>query len=97
MVKSVDIPDLESGAAKRGGSNPSRATMIGTLKLSSKPRYKATLKEKLEFNGVKYQPGHEFNVINYDSMRGYDLQDKDGNQICDIRMILDMFDITEVV
>lgn len=61
--------------------------------MSAKPKYKATLGEDFEFNSKLFKKGHEFHVVGYDSMRGYDLEDKDGNRICEIRMIMDKFHV----
>jgi len=69
---------------------------MSILKMSVKPKYKATLREDFEFDSKLYKKGHEFNIVDYDSMRGYDVEDKDGNTICEIRMIEDKFDIQEV-
>lgn len=69
---------------------------MSLIKVNVKPKYKATLKEDFEHNSKLYKKGHEFHVVGYDSMRGYDLQDKDDNTICEIRMITDKFDIQEV-
>lgn len=34
-----------------------------------------------------YKKGHQFNVISEDSMRGFDLEDDDGNMLCETRFV----------
>lgn len=40
-----------------------------------------------EFNGKLYKRGHQFRITGVDGMRGYDLEDDDGNRICETRFI----------
>lgn len=40
-----------------------------------------------EFNGKLYKKGHKFKVTGYDNMRGYDLEDSEGNRIGETRFI----------
>jgi len=37
--------------------------------------------EDFEFNNKVYKKGHQFKITGVDGMRGYDLEDKDGNRI----------------
>lgn len=43
--------------------------------------------EDYEFNGKLYKKGHQFRIAGEDYIRGYDLKDDDGNQICETRFI----------
>ena len=43
--------------------------------------------EDFEFNDKLYKKGHQFKITGVDSMRGYNLEDKDGNKIGETRFI----------
>jgi len=47
--------------------------------------------EDFEFNNKVYKKGHQFKITYSDGMRGYDLEDKDGNRICETRFISDKY------
>ena len=47
--------------------------------------------EDFEFNGKLYKKGHEFKIVGDDSIRGYDLEDADGNVIGETRFISDKY------
>jgi hypothetical protein len=56
------------------------------------PKKQLRLKENLVHNKRTYLKGHLFHVIGDDPMRGYDIEDSKGNQIYEIRMIMDKFE-----
>jgi hypothetical protein len=62
------------------------------FKIKIEPKIKLKLNRNYTFNNVSYKEGHLFHVIGSDSIRGYDLEDDYGNQICEVRMIMDIFD-----
>jgi hypothetical protein len=66
------------------------------IKVSVKPKHKLTLKEDFEFNSKLYKKGHVFHAVGYDSIRGYDIEDAEGNTICEVRMIMDKFDVEDL-
>lgn len=43
--------------------------------------------EDYEFNGKLYKKGHQFTITGEDNMRGYDLEDDDGNRIAETAFI----------
>jgi len=43
--------------------------------------------EDFTFNDKLYKKGHQFKIIGEDGMRGFDLEDKDGNRIYETRFI----------
>ena len=47
--------------------------------------------EDFESGGKIYKKGHEFKVVGEDYMRGFDLEDKDGNKMYETRMISDKY------
>lgn len=47
--------------------------------------------EDFEFNGKVYKKGHQFQITGFDSIRGFDLKDKDGNIIAETRFISNMY------
>lgn len=72
------------------GSTPIRSTM--DFKINAKPKIKLRLKTSMTFNGKHYDIGHEFHVVGDDPMRGYDLEDSEGNRMYEVRMIMDHFE-----
>lgn len=70
--------------------------MISNFKVSAKPKYELILKESMTFNGKHYDKGHVFHPTGYDSIRGYDIEDKQGNRIAEIGMITNKFEIKEL-
>jgi hypothetical protein len=69
---------------------------MSLLRMTAKPKMELTLKEDFEFNGKLFKKGHKFHPVNYDSIRGYDIEDSEGNCIGEVRMILDKFDVKDV-
>ncbi len=56
-----------------------------------------SFKEDYEFNGKLYKKGHQFKITGYDNMRGFDLEDSDGNMICETRFISHLYeDLSEI-
>ena len=49
--------------------------------------------EDFEFNNKIYKKGHQFTITGSDNMRGLDLEDDDGNSICETRFISDKFEL----
>jgi len=47
--------------------------------------------EDFQFNGKLYKKGHKFKITGSDGMRGYDLEDVDGNRIFETRFISDKY------
>jgi hypothetical protein len=43
--------------------------------------------EDFKFNGKIYKKGHQFKIVGEDSIRGYDLEDDNGNRISETRFI----------
>ena len=48
---------------------------------------RVVLLEELEFNDILYKKGHQFKVIGEDNIRGFDLEDDNGNRIYETRFI----------
>ena len=46
-----------------------------------------------EFNGKLYKKGHQFTITGCNDMRGYNLQDDDGNQIDETRLISHKYEL----
>lgn len=49
--------------------------------------------EDFEFNNKIYRKGHQFKIVGEDSMRGYDLEDDDGNCIGETRFISHKYEL----
>jgi UDP:flavonoid glycosyltransferase YjiC (YdhE family) len=49
--------------------------------------------EDFEFNNKIYKKGHQFKIVGEDSMRGYDLEDDNGNRISETRFISDKYEL----
>lgn len=62
------------------------------FKTNVTPKTKLKLNQDYSFNNIDYKKGHEFHVIGFDYIRGYDIEDDFGNEICEIRMIMDKFE-----
>lgn len=45
------------------------------------------LLEEVEMGYCTYTKGHEFTIIREDSIRGLDLEDDDGNRLCETRFV----------
>jgi hypothetical protein len=45
------------------------------------------LLEKVEMHTITYQIGHRFKIVGEDSMRGYNLEDDDGNRLDETRFL----------
>ena len=45
-----------------------------------------------KFNGKLYAKGHQFTITGVDDIRGFDLEDDDGNRIGDTRFISHMYE-----
>lgn len=62
------------------------------MKIKVEPLYKFILNRDWEFNGRKYEKGHKFHAIGAHGIRGFDLEDENGNVIYETSMISYMFD-----
>jgi hypothetical protein len=49
--------------------------------------------EDFEFNGKIYKKGPQFKIVGEDSMRGYNLEDDNGNRISETRFISDKYEL----
>jgi len=49
--------------------------------------------EDFEFNNKLYKKGHQFKIVGEDSMRGYDLEDDQGNSISETRFISHKYEL----
>ena len=49
--------------------------------------------EEFEFNGKVYKKGHQFTITGDDNMRGLDLEDDNGNRICETRFIRSKYEL----
>jgi hypothetical protein len=49
--------------------------------------------EDFEFNNKIYKKGHQFKIVGEDSMRGYDLEDDQGNSISETRFISHKYEL----
>lgn len=45
------------------------------------------LLEDVKMHDCTYTKGHEFTIVREDDMRGFDLEDDDGNRICETRFV----------
>jgi len=45
------------------------------------------LLQDVEMSYCTYTKGHKFTIIREDDMRGFDLEDDDGNRLCETRFI----------
>lgn len=48
--------------------------------------------EDFEFNNKLYKKGHQFTIVGNDDIRGYDLEDDNGNRIGETRFILHKYE-----
>lgn len=48
---------------------------------------RVVLLEDFEFNNILYKKGHQFTVTGADNIRGFDLEDDNGNRIGETRFI----------
>lgn len=51
------------------------------------------LKEDVKMYDRTYSKGHEFNVVDYNYPRGFDLEDDDGNRIDECLFIHDKLEL----
>ena len=49
--------------------------------------------EDFEFNNKLYKKGHQFTIVGNDDIRGYDLEDDNGNRIGETRFILHKYEL----
>ena len=58
---------------------------------------RVVLVKPIEMFNKTYHPGHQFIIVGDDDMRGFDLKDDEGNEICETRFVSDCFvSITEI-
>lgn len=52
---------------------------------------RVVLVKPIEMYKTTYQPGHQFTIVREDDLRGFDLKDDEGNEICETRFVSDCF------
>ena len=49
------------------------------------------LVKQVDLFNKSYYPGHHLKIVRDDDIRGFDLEDEKGNQICETRFIRDSY------
>lgn len=57
------------------------------MKIKVEPKINLVVKIPFTFNNKFYDVGHKFHVIGSDSMRGWDIEDDEGNRIYETGMM----------